>query len=231
MTVVKPYRAVPIKECREPLAAIPRGKLAFVEPHPYMALGAPYGDANPWMLRESIVASLSLVQSRLEVARPGWKILLFDAYRPNAVQAFMFARAMREQAAVLGLNPDALSAEERKTVEERVQIYWAFPSDDPATPPPHSTGAAFDCTLCDEAGRKVNMGSPIDELSERSMPDHFANAKDAEGKTAHANRSLLRDIMIAENFTQLPHEWWHFSRGDQVAAWALGKEVAIYGRA
>ncbi|MDR3424007.1 MAG: M15 family metallopeptidase [Alphaproteobacteria bacterium] len=231
---LKPYRSIPIRECGEALVAIPRGEIALAEPHPYMALGAPYGAEGPWMLRESIVESLLKTQRRLQKLRPGWKILLTDAFRPNEVQVFGFNRELALQAKAMGLSPDNLSPSEHEKLIEKVCRVWAFPSDDPAMPPPHSTGAAFDCTLMDENGREVDMGSPIDENSDRSMPDYFAAALDDVGKLAHAHRVLLNDVLLTEGFIRAPSEWWHFSRGDQLAVWINREKepegVAIYGR-
>jgi len=183
------------------------------------------------MLRKSVLESLIAAQTKLSQQRPGWKIKLFDALRPNEVQAFMFARAMQEIAVKSGLSLDIISDEKREEIKTAASEFWGIPSEDPATPPPHSTGAAIDCTLCDENGNEVEMGSPIDELSERSLPDYFAGACDEIGKAAHANRSFLCQIMETEGFTRLPQEWWHFSKGDQVAAWITGRDFAVYGRA
>ena len=94
MSPLKTYRAVPIRECGEPMVALPQDVFAFFDPHPYVALGAPYGAESPWMLRETIAASLGKAQENLQKIRQGWKIKLFDAYRPNAVQAFMVAREL-----------------------------------------------------------------------------------------------------------------------------------------
>jgi len=81
------------------------------------------------------------------------------------------------------------------------------------------------------------MGSPIDENSDRSRADYFAPSTDETKKRIHAHRVLLNDIMRAEGFQRPDHEWWHFSRGDQIWAWLErtkgGKPdaVACYGRA
>ena len=235
MPPVKPYRAIPIRECGEPLVAIPHDEFAFFDPHPYVAVGAPYGAASPWMLRQTILESLRKAQKRLQLLRPGWKIMLFDAYRPNAVQAFMVARELTMLATGEGRDPASLSEADHERLMAKVFRVWARPSDDPATPPPHSTGATFDCTLVDETGREVDMGSPIDENSDRSYPDAFANAPDAAGKNAHANRVLLHDILYEQGFRRNPGEWWHFSRGDQLAVWVDRNEKnapthAVYGR-
>jgi len=235
MAPLKPYRSIPIRECREPLVAIPRNEFAFFDPHFYVALGAPYGGESPWMLRESILESLQKAQRTLQALKPGWKILLFDAYRPNAVQAFMVERELTILARQAGLTPTALTLNQREQLMEKVWRIWGIPSADPATPPPHSTGAVFDCTLIDEKGIEVDMGSPLDENSDRSNPDYFSLSTSPKEQQAHAHRTLLNDILCAEGFIRNPTEWWHFSRGDQLATWVNRDKnpdaVAIYGRA
>ena len=234
MPPLKPYRSIPIRESGEPLVELSGADFAFFAPHPYVALGAPYGVDSPWMLRESLVDFLRKAQENLQKIKAGWKILMFDAYRPNAVQAFMVARELTMLAQAEGLNPQALTSSDHERLMNKVFRVFAIPSEDPATPPPHSTGAAFDCTLSDETGREVDMGSPIDENSDRSFPDYFKEVEDPAGQSAHANRVLLHKILSAEGFWRNPGEWWHFSRGDQLAVW-LARDVqpqrfAMYGR-
>jgi len=235
MSSVKPYRCVPIQECGEPLIFVPKDAFAFFEPHPYVLLGAPYGSNSPWMLRESVYNALLRVQQRLQSLedKSGWRIKLFDAYRPNEVQQFMVDRELLSVATFEGLDPDHLSLTEKERLMEKVYRVFAIPSDDPATPPPHSTGAAIDCTLIDDKGNEIDMGSPIDENSDRSYPNFFASVKGAE--QAHAYRQLLNEIMEAEGFRRNPGEWWHFSMGDQLALWVDREKnpngFAIYGRA
>jgi D-alanyl-D-alanine dipeptidase len=114
---------------------------------------------------------------------------------------------------------------------------WAIPSTDPQTPPLHSTGAAFDCTIQNENGNALFMGSPIDENSPRSNPDHYANDPMPEGRMAHENRMFLINLMKAEGFCHHPEEWWHFSIGDQLWAWLERQKHgtdavrAVYGSA
>ena len=229
---MKPYRTIPILECGEPLVPIPEGRFAFVTPPPYLAFGAPYGGASPWMLRQGVLEGLNAAQDELEKVKAGWRILLFDCYRPNAVQAFMVERELGLVAHELGLDPAKLTEEEHEKCMEKVLRIWGLPSEDPATPPPHSTGAAIDCSLVDETGREVSMGSPIDENSDRSNPDYFVEATDEAGQAAHIHRKLLHHIFREQGFHRHETEWWHFSRGDQYWAWReRGMEgVARYGR-
>ena len=234
---MKPYRTIPIKECGEPLIPIPKELFSFFDPPPYMALGAPYEGATPWMLRKGILAALKRVQENLTSLRPGWKIMFFDAYRPNQVQAFMVDREFGIQAELAGLHPKKLTDADQEFLEKKVYRLFAMPSEDPNTPPPHSTGAAFDCTLSNEHGIEIDMGSPVDENSDRSYPNYFATSHSPIEKTAHANRIFLNELLSAEGFIRHHAEWWHFSQGDQYWAWTERQNasdiqtIAKYGRA
>ncbi|MDD5249855.1 MAG: M15 family metallopeptidase [Rhodocyclaceae bacterium] len=235
------YRTVAIEECGEPLVDIPGELFSFTRPHPYAALGAPYGEASPWLLRRRVLAALLQAQAELAACRPGWRLKLFDAYRPVPVQAFMVWREFRLQAERAGRslaayqNPAELQARDAdlyRLLAATVFEFWGVPSDDPRTPPPHGTGAAVDLTLEDASGREIDMGSPIDETTARSYPDHFANAAAPFMQAFHDNRQLLDKVMTAAGFRRHRHEWWHFSLGDQMWAWAQGKAAAaVYGRA
>ncbi|NBX74197.1 MAG: D-alanyl-D-alanine dipeptidase [Alphaproteobacteria bacterium] len=224
----KPYLSLTIKECGEPLVPIPSGPFLLLEPHAYASLGAPYGHNSPWMARQSVVAGLHAAARELQKKHPGWQLAIFDAYRPRAVQKFMVDRETQHWMSTEGLSHDA-------AFEKALRI-WAMPSDDPATPPLHSTGGAVDVTLADETGALMNMGSPIDENSDRSNPDYFAHAVDDLGQQAHQNRQRLNTLMAAQGFTRHLAEWWHFGLGTQYCAWVQrqqlgGNPVAIYGRA
>lgn len=216
---VKPYHAVAIADSGEPLVPIPKEALALVSPHPYMAVGAPYGDKSPFFLRQGVLMRLLAAQAELQRHQPDWRILVFDAYRPVAVQRYMVDHTFQEVLAARNLTLSQLTAADRQELMTLVLEFWAEPSPDPATPPPHSTGAAIDVTLVDATGQEVDMGSPIDELSPRSHPNYFATSPDASEQIYHRHRQLLHDCMAAAGFIRHPGEWWHFSYGDQMWAW------------
>ncbi|MBD2567209.1 M15 family metallopeptidase [Anabaena lutea] len=223
---MRPYHQIPIIECGEPLVKIPLELFAVESPHPYEKLGANYGLHSPYYLRESVIANLIQAQNYLQLLHPNWYIQIFDAYRPVAVQQFMvdysFGEALRDR----GLTEAQLSPQQREEVWEAVYEIWAVPSLDMNTPPPHSTGAAVDITLVDENGQVVDMGSPIDEMSERSHPEYYAKSN----QQYDAHRQLLRDVMLKAGFQRNPREWWHFSFGDQMWAWLQNQGTARYGR-
>ncbi len=211
---------------------IPLEQFAVVTPHPYVALGAPYGDFSPYFLRQGIVHKLHEAQQYLQAQRPGWRLQIFDAYRPIPVQQFMVDYTLAQLAAAKGLEVESLDEKMRSHLQSQVIEFWAVPSPDPATPPPHSTGAAVDLTLVTAAGKTVDMGSAIDEISPRSYPDHFATQANSQAQQFHTHRSLLSESMLAAGFRRHPNEWWHFSLGDQLWAWQVGqKAIAKYGNA
>ena len=163
MTPMRPWHPIPIADNGEPLQALP-SFLLRIEPHPYRQLGAPYGpDGCPFRLRQGVIERLRRAQLELAATAPGWRLAIFDAWRPVAVQRFMVEHAIREECLVRGVDPDQ-EGPERDAAVEAVGRFWAPPSDDPATPPPHSTGAAVDLTLADASGRLLAMGGEIDAI-------------------------------------------------------------------
>ncbi|MFK8185080.1 MAG: M15 family metallopeptidase [Phormidesmis sp.] len=229
---MKPYQHIPITDCGEVLIAIPLEQFAVVTPHPYVALGAPYGNYSPYFLRQSVLKKLLAAQHHLQSYQPGWKLQIFDAYRPIAVQQFMVDYTFHQLAEAENLNITDISPETRTRLQNKVSEFWAVPSANPKTPPPHSTGAAVDLTLVDGGGKTVDMGAEIDEISPRSYPDYFANQKDYDAQRLHGHRQLLTRAMAQVGFQQHPNEWWHFSVGDQLWAWQEGNgAIARYGNA
>ena len=234
---MRPWSPIPIADCGEPLLALPP-ELLRLQPHPYEAVGAPYGAGHcPFRLRSGVVARLLQAQAALKAEAPQLRLAIFDGWRPLAVQRFMVEHSIAAECAARGLDP-ATPGPAFEAVVAEVGRFWAPPSEDPAIPPPHSTGAAVDLTLADSKGTPVPMGSEIDAIGAVSEPDHFRQQAtllpDGEERSQalrwQANRDRLRSAMQAAGFVQHPNEWWHFSYGDQLWAWRSGERQAIYGR-
>jgi zinc D-Ala-D-Ala dipeptidase len=175
--------------------------------------------------REGIAAKLLGIDRRL--AETGLELYLFDAWRPRAVQAYfhdvwMPAELKRHRPELSG---EALTAD--------VERYWAAPTDDPARPAPHSTGAALDLTLRWRGGETLWMGSLFDDVTEIAHRDRFEREVGISfsDEEARANRRLLHWVMAEEGFAGHPDEWWHFSFGDQLWAALTGAQAAQYGLA
>ncbi|MCF7974510.1 MAG: D-alanyl-D-alanine dipeptidase [Phycisphaerae bacterium] len=224
---------LPIAECGEPLVPIAE-ILMLADPHPYVQAGAPYGALSPWQVRASVANRLCQAQERLEQMQPGFRIFVFDAFRPLTVQAYMIQHECNRLARDLEqLAFDELGPEGQTEIRTRVMQFWAAPNHDPAAPPPHATGAAVDVTLMNDQGQPVAMGTEIDDLTDKAYPSYFKN----RNVTFHTNRLILNGVMQQSGFHRNPVEWWHFSYGDQ--AWALVESIerpdecvaALYGRA
>jgi len=230
---LRPWSPIPIVDRGEPMVALPP-TLHRLEPHPYLSLGAPYGkDACPFRLRQGVVERLLRAQALLQENEPTWCLAIFDAWRPVAVQRFMVAHATAQACRERGL--DVLgSGPAWEAVRQEVGCFWAPPSEDPATPPPHSTGAAVDLTFASGSGDPLEMGGAIDAIGPISSPEFYAEAAAADPQSQqagwHRRRVLLTAVMKAAGFAQHPQEWWHFSYGDQLWAWRTGQGWAIYGR-
>ena len=230
----KPYQRISIAECNEPLVAIPDDILK-INPHPYMSLGAPYGDRSPFFVRQGILEKLQKSQAYLQTICPNYQIAIFDAYRPIPVQQFMVDYSFEQLAESKNLEVKNLTEEQQNSLMAEVMKFWAVPSHDPKMPPPHSTGAAIDVTLnilpAFDGGniQEINMGSPIDEISDRSVPNYFASFRNAQAVGFNRDRELLNQVMTHSGFQRHPNEWWHFSYGDQLWAWISNEQLAIYG--
>ena len=194
----------------------------------------PYYEAAPGaidrlFLRESVAIRLRKVDQKLR--KIGLRLHVYDAIRPLAVQAYFhdvwMPRRVREW------QPNLSDQEMLAEVEK----YWAAPTTSEESPAPHSTGGAVDLTICRiRNGEPLYMGSIFDDATELAHTDHFERA--AEGALgrfsdteARQNRRLLYWLMIGEGFANNPHEWWHFSWGDQMWAKLTGAKSAVFGPA
>ena len=230
---LKPWNNIKINECKEPLISIPKS-IFRLTPHPYMSLGAPYlAGTDPWVLRRGVLKRLILAQQLLSEINPQLQLALFDAWRPISVQKFMFDYTIQETCKSRGIDVNNLSFNGSiNNVIDEVSCFWAKPSYDPHTPPPHSTGAAVDLTLANINCEPLDLGCEIDFIGPESSPDFYSRESfgtpDSE-LVFHRRRTLLFLVMNQAGFAQHPNEWWHFSYGDQLWSWLTNKTSAIYG--
>ncbi len=151
-----------------------------------------YGDIDCAWLHRDAAAAIEKAVGWLRHERPGVSMLILDALRPQRVQEQLWA-------ALAGTD---------------LQMYLA----DPVRGSIHSFGMAVDITLVDASGVELDMGTPFDDLTERSHPaleDGFARAGALQ--QAHLdNRHLLRNAMTQAGFQGINTEWWHFDCGDRL---------------
>ncbi|MBP5330303.1 MAG: hypothetical protein J6Y89_00435 [Lachnospiraceae bacterium] len=131
-----------------------------------------------------------------ELVSKGYRLKIFDAYRP--------------QRAVTNFMNWALDAEDTRMKEyfyPELEKDVLFPQGYIAEHSGHSRGSTVDLTLFDMTTEKeVDMGGTFDYFGELSHPDYTDITEEQ-----YANRMLLREVMLRHGFKPLEEEWWHFT--------------------
>lgn len=146
------------------------------------------------MLTKEAATALKKVSD--ELVAKGYRLKIFDAYRPQmAVTNFMnWALDPNDTKMKQYFYPD---------LEKNV----LFPQGYIAEHSGHSRGSTVDLTLFDmNTEREVDMGGTFDYFGELSHPD-YKNITDEQ----YNMRMLLRETMMKHGFKPLPEEWWHFT--------------------
>ena len=150
-------------------------------------------------LSKEAAAALKLVSD--DLMQQGYRIKIFDAYRPQtAVNHFKTWAA------------DAQDTRMKEYFYPELDKSVLFKSGYIASKSGHSRGSTVDLTIVDmKTGREVDMGCGFDFFGEIS---HSART---EGLTQEQinNRAILREAMTAHGFKALKTEWWHFQLEDE----------------
>ncbi len=146
--------------------------------------GAPlpgYEAAGAWLRAD---AAAALAEAADELARAGFGLVVYDAYRPRRASRAMVAWARAQGH------------------EDLLEQGWI------AARSAHNEGRAIDVGLFARGdGQIVDMGSAWDHFG----PSSFLRA--VEG-SALERRLLLRDAMVRAGFVPYAREWWHFTWPD-----------------
>lgn len=150
------------------------------------------------LITKEAVMALAAVSD--ELASQGYRLKVFDAYRPAfAVRSFvLWAGDESDERMKTHFYPDIKKSE-------------LIPYGYIAARSSHSRGSTVDLTLFDiESGKDVDMGSPFDFFGEISRPDYKGITNEQFN-----NRMLLRNVMINNGFVPYDGEWWHFTLKDE----------------
>lgn len=149
-------------------------------------------------------------------------LMIWDVYRPRAVQATLF-EWMKDE--VKKRHP-SFTAEQ---IFEEAKKFAARPSVvGEAYCPSHLTGGAVDLTLFDCAsGEVIPMGTPFDDCTDRAHALYFENQTtlSLEDEQCRSSRALLRNAMLSAGFVAYEYEWWHFDYGDFLWSQQTGQPV------
>lgn len=167
-------------------------------------LGRPvpgYRCAECWLRREVADA---LVKVAAEAKTMGFRLIVYDCYRPQRATSAFIAWAADE-------------ADQKMKAEYYPHLAKSeiFPRGYISKHSQHSLGIAVDIAFADQ-----DFGTPFDLFDESSATDY----PDVSAK-ARRNRKALFDLMVKHGFENLPQEWWHFAYQGVTDATPLDVEI------
>ncbi len=165
------------------------------------------------------VAADSLRAVSDDLCRMGYRLKIYDAYRPQkAVDHFVrWASQVSDTLMKIYFYPD---------LDKSV----LFKLDYICEKSGHTRGSTVDLTLFDmRTERDVDMGGTFDWFGPESHPDFCGNPDTGEytgdnsasptGRKItpeqFANRMILRNAMLRHGFSPMHSEWWHFTLTDE----------------
>ena len=144
----------------------------------------------------SIEAARALKSAASELIVQGYRLKVFDAYRPACAVKQFVLWGIEDQD--VRMKPWFYPELEKQELFAKGYI---------AKQSSHSRGSAVDLTLLDmRTGKELDMGSPFDLFSEVSHPDYRGITQEQ-----YENRMLLQKAMLRSGFAPIDCEWWHFS--------------------
>ena len=146
-------------------------------------------------------ASKALKEVSDDVISQGYRLKIYDAYRPQMAVTNFVEWAKDE-------NDTKMKEYFYPELDKDV----LFPQGYIAEHSGHSRGSTVDLTLFDmETEKEVDMGGTFDYFGELSHPDYRDTITDEQ----YENRMILRKAMTDHGFKPLPEEWWHFTLEDE----------------
>ncbi len=144
----------------------------------------------------TIEAARALKSASNELFVQGYRLKIFDAYRPARAVRHFVLWGIEDQD--IRMKPYFYPQLDKEELFARGYI---------AKLSSHSRGSAVDLTLLDmKTGKEVDMGGPFDLFSEVSHPD-YRGITDEQ----YDNRMILQRAMVRNGFQPIDCEWWHFS--------------------
>lgn len=164
-----------------------------------------YGDLTRAYLQPKPAEMLVKASKALQEKYPNYRLLVYDAARPLAVQHTLW---------------NLLDTIPPKKREDFVA--------NPAITSIHNFGSAVDLTVYDLTTKKpLDMGTKYDYFGDLAYP-RLEDKMLKEGKLTKeqiANRVILREVMKTSGYMRIESEWWHFNAISRARAKVLYKIV------
>lgn len=126
------------------------------------------------------VAAEALFEAHQKFKEKGYRIKIYDGYRPLSVQWILW----------------------NKTTNKN---YVANPRKGSN----HNKGCAVDMTLVDSLGNELNMGTGYDFFGKEAHHTFIDFPKETKEQILK-NRKTLKTIMESVGFKSISNEWWHY---------------------
>ena len=164
----------------------------------------------------TVAAAEALKEVAAEAGKAGYKLKIYDAYRPARAVAHFLRWAQ-----------DPADTRMKASFYPGIDKSEIIPGGYIAARSAHSRGSTVDLTLCDSAtGEELDMGGAFDRFGPESRPawcgdpetgtytgklpdDAPAGARPVTA-AQFRNRMLLREAMVRHGFVPIATEWWHF---------------------
>lgn len=150
-----------------------------------------YGELTRAYLQPEMARRLAKANALLQKEKPGYRLLVYDAARPNSAQYDLW---------------DAL---DHLKIPARSKTQYVA---DPRIGSNHNFGCAIDLTVVDEKGIPLDMGTKFDFFGPLAYPRSEQEMLKKGKLTVKQveNRQLLRKVMTQVGFKVNTTEWWHF---------------------
>ena len=150
------------------------------------------------LLTKEAAAALKEVSD--ELLKKGYRLKIYDAYRPKA-SVDHFIRWAED------LNDQRMKEYFYPTFDKTLIFEEGYLAKNSS----HTRGSTVDLTLFDmHTGKDLDMGGTFDFFGDISHPDY----KDIT-KEQYNNRKILQEAMLSHGFKQSVREWWHFTLIDE----------------
>ena len=143
----------------------------------------------------TVEAAQALKEAADEFRQMGYRIMIYDAYRPQSAVRHFVRWAYDEDDKRM---QEEFYPEFKKKILMVDQGYIARNSS-------HCRGSAVDLTLTDMEGNPLDMGTGFDYFGKKA----WHGAKDITEEQEN-NRELLKSVMENHNFRCFEKEWWHY---------------------
>ncbi len=145
-------------------------------------------------------AAAALRQVSDDVMSQGYRLKIYDAYRPQrAVDHFVRWAA------------DIPDTSMKRYFYPNLDKSVLFEQEYIMEKSGHTRGSTVDLTLFDmKTEKELDMGGTFDWFGPESHPD-YTDITEQQFK----NRMILRDAMLRHGFKPLDSEWWHFTLADE----------------